>query len=88
MTITYTLSKVRFKESEVSTRQLEPKLKSVRITSYFYIYESAPDVTEILEDDFFITFVGNRYVKRFKKTDILYAEYIFEDDVIIDDFLK
>lgn len=88
MTITYTLSKVRFKESEVSTRQLEPKLKFVRITSYFYIYESAPDVTEILEDDFFVTFVGDRYVKRFKKADILYMEYIFNEDVIIDDFLK
>jgi hypothetical protein len=86
--ITYTLSRVRFKDSEVSTRQLEPKLSFVRITSYFYIYESAPDVTEILEDDYYVTFVGHRYVKRFKKADILYMEYMFEDNVIKEDFIK
>lgn len=86
--VIFNLAKTRFKDAELSNRPLEPRLKNMTITSYYFTYSMGPDIISVLEDDQYIIFYGKKTVKRFKKADILYFDYEFEDDVIIDDFIK
>ena len=89
MTITYTVSKTRFKDTDNTPRLLEPKLLSMTIHSPYYVYKSAPGVTHILDDDINISFIEGNRVRRFPKLYITSIEYEFDDstDVQVDDFI-
>lgn len=88
MTTSYTLSRVRFKDSEVSTRPVEGHLLSVTLHNYMHTYKSAPTATAILNDDYYITVIEGKNVKQFKKADFFYIEYEFSEDMKVDDFIK
>jgi len=82
----YTLSKLRFKDSEQSVRPVEGKLLSVTLHNYVCTYKSAPNATSILNDDHYITIIEGNNVKQFKKADFFYIEYEFDQNMQISDF--
>ena len=84
----YTLSKTRFRDSEVSTRPVEGELISITLHSPNFEFKSSPNTTEILEDDFFYTFVEGNKARRFLKMGILWVDYEFSTERQIGDFIK
>ncbi len=85
--VTYQVSKVKYKDSDNTPRILEGQLESITLYSYYYQYQSSPDVTEILEDDVFYTFVAGNDIKRFRKDSVLWAHYKFKQDMQTADFI-
>lgn len=87
MVTTYVVSKTKWKDTDATPRTIESKLESITLYSYYYQYKSGPEVTEILDNDIYITFISGKDVKRFRKDSILWMHYQFKDDVNVDDFV-
>jgi hypothetical protein len=87
LSIPYIVSKVRWKDTEITRRPIENKLKYMKIYMYSTEYVTDSSVTEILEDDIYITCISGTIVKRFKKSEIHYLEYEFDNTMIVDDFI-
>lgn len=84
----YVISKTKLRDSDNTPRILEPKLISMTVWTPYYTYRSAPNVSEILDDDLFITFIEGNRVRRISKAYIICTECEFADsDVKIDDFI-
>ncbi len=86
-TITYTVSKTKWRDTDNTPRILEPKLISMTVWTPYYTYKSAPNVSEILDDDLFITFIEGNRVRRISKAYIICTECEFDSDVKVDDFI-
>lgn len=84
----YTLSKTRFRDSEVSTRPVEGELISITLYTYFFEFRSSPNTTAIMEDDLFYTLIEGNNVRRFKKADVYRADFEFDSPRQIEDFVK
>jgi hypothetical protein len=87
LSIPYTVSKTKWKDTETTRRPIESQLKYMKIYMYSLEYITDSSVTEILEDEIYITCISDKTVKRFKKAEILYLEYEFDNTMIVDDFM-
>lgn len=85
----YTLSKLRFKDSEQSTRPVEGELLSITLHSPAFEFRSSPGTTAVMEDDHYFTFIeDNNRVRRFLKAGVLWVDYEFDGEMRTDDFVK
>ena len=84
----YTLSKTKFKDTEISKAEVEGELLSITLYTYLFEFRSSPNTTEILEDDLFYTLIEGNKVRRFKKADVYRVDYEFDSPRQINDFIK
>jgi hypothetical protein len=57
------------------------------IQMYGFEYTTDESVNAILEDELYITCISDKRVRRFRKTEIHYIEYEFDNTMIVDDFM-
>jgi hypothetical protein len=86
--ITYVISKTRWKDTESVLVTLEPKIVSMTLHFYSWMYKSSPTVNEIMETDEYFIFIEGNNVKKFKKIEVLWVDCEFETQPKYDDFIK